>query len=200
MSDVTVLPGTLAVRNLFEDLLGREVTVSPGEPLSADEIPTSTVAIFIDSAQNIYAVLGMELALAANAGAALGLLPAGAAEDSIDDKQLYPNLAENVGELCNVLTSLLNREEVPHIKLHQVVYPGEPLPSDARAHLLARPLTLVDEPFANLDTAGRGLVLELLGELRAEGVTLLIAAHEPELARQVAPRALRLAAGVLHEA
>ena len=70
----------------------------------------------------------------------------------------------------------------------------------ARAHLLARPLTLVDEPFANLDTAGRGLVLELLGELRAEGVTLLIAAHEPELARQVAPRALRLAAGVLHEA
>ncbi len=70
----------------------------------------------------------------------------------------------------------------------------------ARAHLLARPLTLVDEPFANLDTAGRGLVLELLGELRAGGVTLLIAAHEPELARQVAPRALRLAAGVLHEA
>ena len=70
----------------------------------------------------------------------------------------------------------------------------------ARAHLLARPLTLVDEPFANLDTAGRGLVLELLGELRAEGVTLLIAAHEPELARQVAPRSLRLAAGVLHEA
>ncbi|GGO20696.1 ABC transporter ATP-binding protein [Deinococcus humi] len=69
----------------------------------------------------------------------------------------------------------------------------------ARAHLLARPLTLVDEPFANLDTAGRGLVLELLGELRAGGVTLLIAAHEPELARQVAPRALRLAAGVLHE-
>ncbi len=69
----------------------------------------------------------------------------------------------------------------------------------ARAHLLARPLTLVDEPFANLDTAGRQLVLELLGELRAAGVTLLIAAHEPELARQVAPRALRLSGGVLHE-
>ncbi|WP_052195184.1 ABC transporter ATP-binding protein [Deinococcus radiopugnans] len=70
----------------------------------------------------------------------------------------------------------------------------------ARAHLLARPLTLIDEPFANLDTAGRALVLELLGELRAGGVTLIVAAHEPELARQVAPRALRLAAGVLHEA
>ena len=137
MSDVSVLPGTQAVRNLFEDLLGREVTVSPGSPLTADEIATSTVAIFTDSSQNIYGVLGMELPLAANAGAALGLLPAGAAEDSIDEKKLFPNLAENVFELCNVLTSLLNKEGSPHIKLHQVVYPGDPLPADARAHLMA---------------------------------------------------------------
>ena len=137
MSDVSVLPGTLAVRNLFEDLLGREVTVSPGDPLSADEVNTSTIAIFTDTAQQIYAVLGMDLILSANAGAALGLLPAGAAEDSIDEKKLNANLAENVGELCNVLTSLLNKEGSPHIKLHQVVYPGDPLAADARAHLMA---------------------------------------------------------------
>ena len=29
MSDTSVLPGSLAVRNLLEDLLGRDVTVSP---------------------------------------------------------------------------------------------------------------------------------------------------------------------------
>lgn len=69
----------------------------------------------------------------------------------------------------------------------------------ARAHLLARPITLVDEPFANLDQAGRQLTLDLLGNLSGRGVTLLIAAHEPHLARQVAPRALRLAAGLLTE-
>lgn len=69
----------------------------------------------------------------------------------------------------------------------------------ARAHLLARPITLVDEPFANLDDAGRQLTLDLLGDLSARGVTLLIAAHEPHLARQVAPRALRLASGRLEE-
>jgi len=137
MSDVSVLPGTQAVRNLFEDLLGREVTVSPGSPLSADEIATATVAIFTDTSQNIYGVLGMDLTLSANAGAALGLLPAGAAEDSVDEKKLNPNLAENVFELCNVLTSLLNKEGGPHVKLYQVVYPGDPLPADARAHLMA---------------------------------------------------------------
>ncbi|GIF24220.1 hypothetical protein BJ973_007700 [Actinoplanes tereljensis] len=137
MSDVSVLPGTVAVRNLFEDLLGREVTVSPGDPISAEEIATATVAIFTDTAQNIYGVMGMDLALSANAGAALGLMPAGAAEDSIDEKKLFPNLAENVFELCNVLTSLLNREGGPHIKMYQVIYPGDPLPADARAHLMA---------------------------------------------------------------
>lgn len=137
MSDVSVLPGSLAVRNLFEDLLGREVIVSPGDPIAAPAVPTSTVAIFTDNNQKIYAVMGMELSLAANAGAALGLLPAGAAEDSIDEKQLFPNLAENVGELCNIFTSLLNREGAPHIKLYQVIYPGTELPADARAILLA---------------------------------------------------------------
>jgi hypothetical protein len=137
MSDTFVLPASLAVRNLLEDLLGRDVNVNPGDPLSADDLPTATIAIYTDPAQQIHGVLGLQLSLAANVGAALGLLPPGAAEDSIDEKQLFPNLAENVFELCNVLTSLLNREGAPHVKLHQVIYPGMPLPNDARAHLLA---------------------------------------------------------------
>jgi len=137
MSDTSTLPVALTVRNLFEDLLGRDVTVSPGDPMTADDLPTGVIAVFTDGSQQLYAVLGMQLSLAANAGAALGLLPAGAAEDSIEEKKLFPNLAENVFELCNVLTSLLNREGAPHIKLYQVIYPGMDLPNDARAHLLA---------------------------------------------------------------
>ncbi|HEX8346472.1 MAG TPA: hypothetical protein VF657_17270 [Actinoplanes sp.] len=137
MSDTSVIPGAHTVRNLFEDLLGRDVTVTPGSPLTADELPTAVIAVFVDSSQQLYGVIGMQLSLAANAGAALGLLPAGAAEDAIDEKKLNPSMAENVGELCNVLTSLLNREGGPHVKLRQVIYPGDALPNDARAHLLA---------------------------------------------------------------
>ena len=137
MSDTSVVPVALTIRNLFEDLLGRDVTVSPGDPMAAADLPTGVFAVYTDTSQQLYAVLGMQLALAANAGAALGLLPAGAAEDSIEEKKLFPNLAENVFELCNVLTSLLNREGAPHVKLYQVIYPGMELPSDARAHLLA---------------------------------------------------------------
>ena len=137
MSDTSVIPAALTVRNLFEDLLGRDVNVSPGDPMTAADLPTGVFAIYTDTSQQLYAVLGMQLSLAANAGAALGLLPAGAAEDSIEEKQLFPNLAENVFELCNVLTSLLNREGAPHVKLYPVVYPGMDIPNDARAHLLA---------------------------------------------------------------
>ena len=108
MSDTSVLPGSLAVRNLFEDLLGRDCNVNPGDPLAADDLKTATVAVYTDGSQQIYGIVGMELSLAANVGAALGLLPPGAAEDSIDEKQLFPNLAENVFELCNIFTSLLN--------------------------------------------------------------------------------------------
>ena len=137
MSDTSVIPASIAVRNLFEDLLGRDVSVASGDPMTADDLPTGVIAVYTDSAEQLYAVLGMQLALAANAGAALGLIPAGAAEDSIEEGKLFPNLAENVFELCNVLTSLLNREGAPHVKLYQVIYPGMVLPNDARAHLLA---------------------------------------------------------------
>ncbi|AWN24426.1 ABC transporter ATP-binding protein [Deinococcus irradiatisoli] len=69
----------------------------------------------------------------------------------------------------------------------------------ARLSLLARPLTLVDEPFANLDAAGRDLALDVLAEVTAQGRTLIVAAHEPELAAWVTRRALRLQAGTLTE-
>ena len=48
-----------------------------------------------------------------------------------------PTLAENVRELFNVLTSLLNREGGPHIKLYKMYQPPDPLPNDAQALLLA---------------------------------------------------------------
>ena len=137
MSDTSVIPGSLQLRNLLEDLLGREVTVTAGDPLSVKDLPTGVVAVFVDNSQQLVAVMGLDLGLAANAGAALGLIPAGAAEDAIEAKQLPATLAENVGELCNVLTSVLNREGAPHVKLHQVIYPGGTVPNDAQAHLLA---------------------------------------------------------------
>jgi len=131
------LPGLMPVRTMLEDLLGREVSVTPADPVDAAALPQMTIALYVDNSTRLVGVLGMDLPLAAYAGAALGLMPAGGAEDSIEDKELSPMLMENVQELCNILTGLLNREGGPHIKLHQVVSPGGKLPGDAASLMLA---------------------------------------------------------------
>lgn len=133
----TPLPASLAVRNLLEDLLGRDVAVSPADPPVAADLPKTVTAVYVDNTTKMAAVMGLNLSLAAYAGAALGLMPPGGAEDAIDDGVLSNILAENVGELCNVLTSLLNREGAPHLKLYRVHLPPEMPPGDVGAQLLA---------------------------------------------------------------
>jgi len=131
------LPASLAVRNLLEDLLGRDVTVNPADPPVVADLKGTVTAVYVDGSAKMVGAMGLDLALAAYAGAALGLMPVGGAQDCVEDGVLSPMLAENVGELFNVLTSLLNREGGPHVKLYKVYQPPEPLPNDVQAQLLA---------------------------------------------------------------
>jgi hypothetical protein len=134
----TSLPAALAVRNLLEDLLGRDVTVKPGDPLKAEDVPTTVTAIYVNDSMKMAAVLGLDLPLAAYAGAALGLMPLGGAQDAIEDKELSPVLSENISELCNVITGLLNKEGSPHLRMYQVCVPKmQDPPPDAAAQLIA---------------------------------------------------------------
>jgi hypothetical protein len=136
MSTIT-LPASLTIRNLLEDLLGREVTVSMANPPVAADLRRMIMAVYTDSSTKMVAVIGLELPLAAYSGAALGLMPPGGAEDCIEEGALSPVLVENVAELCNILTSLFNHEGGPHVKLYKVYTPPEPAPGDATALLLA---------------------------------------------------------------
>jgi thiol reductant ABC exporter CydD subunit len=63
----------------------------------------------------------------------------------------------------------------------------------ARALLRDAPLLILDEPTANLDAAGAGLVREAIERL-PPGRTVLLIVHDPELARS-ADRVVRLVAG-----
>lgn len=68
----------------------------------------------------------------------------------------------------------------------------------ARA-LVTRPsLLLCDEPTGNLDTENAGTVLELLDELHADGMTVLVITHDPEVAAR-GGRTVRIRDGVLAE-
>jgi polar amino acid transport system ATP-binding protein len=66
--------------------------------------------------------------------------------------------------------------------------------------VVSRPrLLLLDEVTSALDPELVGEVLEMVAELRADGMTMLIATHELAFARDVADRVAFLHEGVVHE-
>ncbi|WP_415182875.1 ATP-binding cassette domain-containing protein [Phaeovulum sp.] len=69
----------------------------------------------------------------------------------------------------------------------------------ARALLRARPLLLLDEPFAALGPALKSEMLALVADLAAEqGTTVLMVSHDPADARAFAPLSIVVAEGVAH--
>lgn len=131
------LPDPKTVKDIFDDLLGRPVSVNIGDPMTAETLNTAAVGIFVDDQLNLAAVIVQDLALSANSGAALGLIPPGGAEAAIEDEALSPMMSENVKEIFNVLGSLVNHEGCPHLRLQNFLEPGEPIPNDARAVVLS---------------------------------------------------------------
>lgn len=131
------IPPAKAVKDLLEGLLGRDVDVSPADPLRVGDLPRTAVAVYVDDTMRLTAVAGLDLPLAANVGAAIGLVPPGGAKACVEDNELSPMIAENFTEVCNVLTTLLNKEGGPHLRLHQVFLPGQEAPGDAASRLLA---------------------------------------------------------------
>lgn len=62
--------------------------------------------------------------------------------------------------------------------------------------LMNRPqLLLLDEPFSNVDTTSSAQMLRVLAGLRAQGTTVLLTTHQPELARPIADRFYNMADG-----
>jgi hypothetical protein len=99
------------------------VTPEPNRPV--------TVAIYTAPDMSVNALCIMDLAASAYTAAALALLPAGGAQDAVEeDKELSPLLLEALHEVVNVLSALFNTPGAPHSKLNKLVADGEEVPGD----------------------------------------------------------------------
>ena len=133
-----ILPAPKDVRELLEGLLGKDVTVSPGAPVTPSPDRPVAVAVYVAPDMSVNALCLMDLGAAAYTGGALALLPPGGCQDAVEeDGELSTMLVEAVHEVVNVLSALLNTPGAPHSKLHRLYAPGEEIASDLVGMLAA---------------------------------------------------------------
>ena len=137
MSAVTgvVLPTSKAVRDLLEDMLGRDIDVARSEPLVPSPKVRSAIAVYVDARLRAGAIVAVELPLAAFAGAAIGLVPRGGANECVEEGELSPTISENLHEVLNICSMLFNQPGARHLRLYKVYDPSELPPVDISAYL-----------------------------------------------------------------
>ncbi|RJK92453.1 hypothetical protein [Vallicoccus soli] len=131
----SALPTSKAVRDMFEELLGRDVTVAPCEPVVPSPKAPGAVAVYVDARLRTGAVAVTDMALSAYAGAAIGLVPPGGAKACLEDGALSPVVFENLYEVLNIFASLFNQPGAKHLKLYKVYGPDELPPADVSAYV-----------------------------------------------------------------
>ena len=123
-----------------------------------------------------------------------------------NDQGLYADLTvmENLTFTAQMYGVKTNLKEILHrVGLEQAGHKrARELSSGMRKRaLLGRmliapsPLLLIDEPFANLDEAGKQFVLTTLQQAQQQKKTLIFTSHEPDLALQLTSRQYTLQGG-----
>jgi hypothetical protein len=124
------VPAPKPVRDMMADLLGRNVDVATAGPYAPQHGDAGTLAVYVDDATVVRAVVVADLPFSAYAGAAIGLVPAHAAEVALEEKVLPQTIEENLYEVLNISASLLNAEGLPHLRLYQMYAPGNLPPAE----------------------------------------------------------------------
>lgn len=132
MSDAGELkvPTAKAIRDLLADLIGREVTVAPGEPVVLGAGVSGSAAVYVTDKLHMVALGVLDLPLTAYLGGALGLLPVGGVQDLLAEGEVSSGALDNVHEILNVASALFNVPGAPHVKLYSLVSPGDLPPTD----------------------------------------------------------------------
>jgi hypothetical protein len=146
------LPRPKQIKDLFEGVLGRDVTLSPSAPFAPGPKTPASVAVYVDDALRITSLIACDIRVSAYAGAALGLVPPGGAEAAVEAEALTENLTENLYEVLNIAASMFNAPGADHLRLHQLHPAGLPLPPMVRA----QSLTLGRREDVTLEIAGYG--------------------------------------------
>jgi hypothetical protein len=127
---IVLLPAPKDVRDMLAGLVGRNVTVSPGAPVTPSPDRPVAVAVYVAPDMSVNALCLMDLGASAYTAGGLALLPPGGCQDSVEEGELSGLQVEALHEVVNVVSALFNVAGAPHSKLHKLYAPGEEVAGD----------------------------------------------------------------------
>ena len=110
-------PNAVEIGEMFTMLLGKDCKVRKSDDVTFDGSANWVFAVFDEEDGTLGAVIACDVATAAYGGAALSLIPAGIAEESVKKGEVAENLSENFHEVLNVCAGLFNSPGTPRLKL-----------------------------------------------------------------------------------
>jgi len=114
------------IRDLLVDLLGRGAAVDKVGRLDLEEDEAAVVAEYVTDEGDVGALCIVDGPFATRTGAALSMVPAAVAEESVRRNEVPDHLLENFREIVNILARLLNSPRTAHLRLSGVhVLPGD---------------------------------------------------------------------------
>lgn len=116
------IPTPESTTSLLAMILGDGISVKDAE---VTDFTTQHVAKFVDPDDKLVAILGCDIPFVAYSGAALSMIPVGAAEDMISDNDLSDTVQANFYEVMNICSKLMLSDTSLHLRLTDVVPPGE---------------------------------------------------------------------------
>ncbi|MBK5223994.1 MAG: hypothetical protein JJE52_14205 [Acidimicrobiia bacterium] len=120
-----------AVGDFVSALVGRGAAAGKVTPTDIEPDGSHVIGIYRDTHGAIAAISLADLDFAAGTGAALGMIPSAAAHEAVAAGELPETLLENYQEVANIMTSLLNSQNSPHLVLDEVRPSSDPdLPAE----------------------------------------------------------------------
>lgn len=125
-----VLPTAREIAELYTNLMGEEIEVRlrTEAPLIADNF--AATVDFRTPEEVLAGVLSVDIELANWLGSALAMIPSSAAQEDILADRINDEVRDNIQEIFNITTSLLNKPGIPHHKLGRLYLNKAELPGE----------------------------------------------------------------------
>ncbi len=137
------LPKVEEVSSLLADLIGKEAPTKANAAWVPPAAGPLTIATYTNNSGELGVVCVCDLAVGGSIGAILTRVPASLVTEGVKAGKLADNLMENLKEVLNIFSSIINSATTPHLAFKDVILVPPALPADLAA-LIAKPAARLD--------------------------------------------------------